>query len=144
VELVKALAGLALLGTIANAVHVAMANDQQREAALVTFLCAASGLTIGGIGSAFWGLVAGGLVMLISARRKRPWTMTGFDWHSDRITNATPVTGTYRNTQNVRRFLTQACGPEFKFDRALMAWIKDGHAKTMGYVAAEWMTRNPE
>ena len=70
-ELVKALAGLALLGTIANAVHVAMANDHQREAALVTFLCAASGLTIGGIGSAFWGLVAGGLVMLISARRKR-------------------------------------------------------------------------
>ncbi len=72
VELVKALAGLALLGTIANAVHVAMADDQQREAALVTFLCTASGLTIGGIGSAFWGLVAGGLVMLLSARRKRP------------------------------------------------------------------------
>jgi benzoate membrane transport protein len=71
VELVKALAGLALLGTIANAVHVAMANDQQREAALVTFLCAASGLTIGGVGSAFWGLVAGGLVMLLSVRRKR-------------------------------------------------------------------------
>jgi benzoate membrane transport protein len=72
VELVKALAGLALLGTIANAVHVAMANDQQREAALVTFLCAASGLTIGGVGSAFWGLVAGGLVMLLSVRRKSP------------------------------------------------------------------------
>ncbi len=69
-ELVKALAGLALLGTIANAVHLAMANDQQREAALVTFLCAASGLTIGGVGSAFWGLVAGGLVMLVSTRRE--------------------------------------------------------------------------
>ena len=46
----------------------AMANDQQREAALLTFLCAASGLTIGGVGSSFWGLVAGGLVMLASTR----------------------------------------------------------------------------
>lgn len=67
--------------------------------------------------------------------------MTGFDWHCDQITNATPVTATYRNTQNVRRFLTWACGPEFKFDRAFMAWIKDGHDKTMGDVAAEWAKR---
>ena len=55
-ELVKALAGLALLGTIANAVHVAMANEQQREAALVTFLCAASGLTIGGVSARRFGV----------------------------------------------------------------------------------------
>lgn len=70
VELVKALAGLALLGTIGNALSVAMANETQREAALVTFLCTVSGLTLGGIGSAFWGLVAGAIVMFLSGWRK--------------------------------------------------------------------------
>lgn len=69
VELVKALAGIALLGTIANASHQAMANESQREAALVTFLCTASGVTIFGIGSAFWGLVFGGLALLLLRRR---------------------------------------------------------------------------
>jgi Domain of unknown function (DUF6434) len=68
--------------------------------------------------------------------------MTGCDWHSGPITKATLVTQTYRNTQNVRRFLRQMCGPEFKFDRVFMAWIKDGHAKTMDDVAAEWTKRN--
>ena len=66
-----------------------------------------------------------------------------FDWHADPITAATEVTPTYRNTQNVRRFLTATCGQKFKFDRALMAWIIDGRAKTMGDVAAEWHRRNP-
>jgi hypothetical protein len=67
--------------------------------------------------------------------------MTAFDWHSDPITAETPVTKGYRNTQNVRRFLTAQCGPEFKFDRDFMAWIKDGAAKTMGDVAREWTCR---
>ena len=67
--------------------------------------------------------------------------MDAFDWHSDRITRTTPVTGTYRNTQNVRRFLRSQCGTEFRFDRAFMQWIKDGKAKTMGEVADEWLRR---
>lgn len=71
VELVKALAGLALLGTIGNAVHIAMSDDKQREAALVTFLCTASGLTLAGIGSAFWGLLAGILVLVVTGLRTR-------------------------------------------------------------------------
>lgn len=64
-----------------------------------------------------------------------------FDWHGDRITQETPVTSTYRNTQNVRRFLEEICGPGFKFNREFMAWIKDGNAKTMGDVASEWLRR---
>lgn len=64
-ELVTAIAGLALLGTIGNALAQAMAKDQDREPALVTFLVTASGLSLGGIGSAFWGLVAGGLTLAI-------------------------------------------------------------------------------
>jgi hypothetical protein len=70
-------------------------------------------------------------------------TGTGeFDWHADHITRATPVTASYRNTQNVRRFLRAECGPAFKFDCAFMAWIKNGNAKTMGDVADEWLKRN--
>ncbi len=64
-----------------------------------------------------------------------------FDWHSDQITKNTPVTGAYRNTQNVRRFLQQNCGPDFRFDREFMAWIKNGVPKTMGDVAMEWQRR---
>lgn len=68
--------------------------------------------------------------------------MTHFDWHSDLITNETVVTASYRNTQNVRRFMAKACGPNFKFDREFMAWIKDGSPKTMGLVASEWRRRH--
>lgn len=55
------LAGLALLGTIAGSLHQALNPMQERDAAMVTFLVTASGLTLAGIGSAFWGLVAGGI-----------------------------------------------------------------------------------
>ena len=64
-----------------------------------------------------------------------------FNWHSDRITRITPVTATYRNTQNVRRFLKAQCGAKFRFDRPFMHWIKDGTEKTMGDVADEWLRR---
>ncbi|WP_420897525.1 DUF6434 domain-containing protein [Amphritea opalescens] len=39
--------------------------------------------------------------------------MSGFDWHPDEVTAATPVTKTYQNTQNVRRFLQSMCGGRF-------------------------------
>lgn len=68
--------------------------------------------------------------------------MSGFDWHGGEITAATPVTADYRNTQNVRRFLIEACGPSFRFDREFMAWVKNAMPKTMGDVAAEWLRRN--
>ncbi|WP_148717389.1 benzoate/H(+) symporter BenE family transporter [Chitinolyticbacter meiyuanensis] len=60
-ELVLALAGLALINTIGNGLLAAVKDEAQREPALITFLVTASGLTLSGIGSAFWGLVAGGL-----------------------------------------------------------------------------------
>jgi len=64
-----------------------------------------------------------------------------FDWHADPITRATPITGSYRNTQNVRRFFRSQCGAEFKFDRPFMAWLKDGAQKSMGDAADEWLRR---
>jgi len=70
--------------------------------------------------------------------------MSKFDWHCDKITPDTPVNNTYKNTQNVLRFLTSICGPEFKFNRDFMAWIKDGQPKTMGDVASEWQRRQQQ
>lgn len=64
-ELVLAIAGLALLGTIGNGLATALISEKDREPALITFLVTASGVTLLGIGSAFWGLVAGGLAIAI-------------------------------------------------------------------------------
>jgi benzoate membrane transport protein len=66
--LVMAIAGLALLGTIGNALASALHDDQQREAAFLTFLVTASGLALWGIGSAFWGLLLGLLVLRLPRR----------------------------------------------------------------------------
>jgi hypothetical protein len=65
-----------------------------------------------------------------------------FDWHCDPITRKTPITASYRNTQNVRRFFRSQCGPHFKFDRAFMAWLKNATRKTMGDAVDEWQRRN--
>jgi hypothetical protein len=64
-----------------------------------------------------------------------------FDWHRDPITRRTPITESYRHTQNVRRFFKSQCGPHFKLDRPFMAWLKDGARKTMGDAADEWKRR---
>ena len=64
-EVVAAIAGLALIGTIGNSLATALSNERDREPALVTFLTAASGVILLGIGSAFWGLIAGGLTLLV-------------------------------------------------------------------------------
>lgn len=57
--LIAAIAGLALLGTIGNALTNALSENKHREAALITFLVTASGIEFFGIGSAFWGMVVG-------------------------------------------------------------------------------------
>lgn len=71
-ELVIAVAGLALINTIGGGLAGAMREESDREPALVTFLVTASGTTLWGIGSAFWGLVAGGLTMLALRLRRSP------------------------------------------------------------------------
>lgn len=57
--LVMAIAGLALLGTIGNSLATGLEDERSREAALLTFLMTASGISLWGIGSAFWGIVLG-------------------------------------------------------------------------------------
>jgi benzoate membrane transport protein len=67
--LIEAVAGLALLGSFGGALSVALADPKSREAALVTFLVTASGLTFAGIGGAFWGLLAGGAMHALARWR---------------------------------------------------------------------------
>lgn len=71
-ELVIGIAGLALLGTIGNGLAVALRDEGHREAALITFLVTLSGVVIGGIGSAFWGVVAGSVALLVQEYARRP------------------------------------------------------------------------
>lgn len=70
-ELVLGIAGLALFGTIGNGLATTFHSEKEREPALITFLVTASGVTLFGIGSAFWGLVVGvmALVILQAGRR---------------------------------------------------------------------------
>ncbi|WP_312979179.1 benzoate/H(+) symporter BenE family transporter [Atlantibacter sp.] len=62
---IQMLAGLALLGTIGGSLHQALTHETDRDAAIVTFLITASGITLGGIGSAFWGLIGGGISFVV-------------------------------------------------------------------------------
>jgi len=71
-ELIAAVAGLALLGTIGSGLAMAVRDERHREAALITFLVTLSGLSIAGIGSAFWGVVAGALALVVQQWRPRP------------------------------------------------------------------------
>ena len=67
--LIMGVAGIALFGTIGASLHSALQNEHQSEAALLTFLVTASGLTLWGIGSAFWGLVVGIVVQMSYHKR---------------------------------------------------------------------------
>ncbi|MDM0044864.1 benzoate/H(+) symporter BenE family transporter [Variovorax dokdonensis] len=70
-ELVAAIAGLALLGTIGSGLAMAVRGESHREAALITFLVTLSGVTLAGVGSAFWGVVAGAAALAIQSLGRR-------------------------------------------------------------------------
>jgi len=71
VTMVSALAGLALVGAIGSSLKSAAESIQYREAATLTFLVTASGMTFFGVASAFWGLVVGMLTVLLSPKPSR-------------------------------------------------------------------------
>jgi benzoate membrane transport protein len=68
-ELLLSLAGIALINTFANALKTAVSDDSTRLSGVVTFVSGAAGVTIYGIGGAFWALVAGVLVWLLMRKR---------------------------------------------------------------------------
>ena len=70
-SLIMLVAGLGLLGALANALAIALKDDKERIAATVTFAVTASGLTLFGVGSAFWGLVAGLVVLFLDRIKLR-------------------------------------------------------------------------
>ena len=69
-ELVAAIAGLALLGTIAGGLSAALKDEQHRDAAILTFLVTLSGVSFFGIGAAFWGVVVGSVALGVQRLRR--------------------------------------------------------------------------
>ena len=69
-ELVAALAGLALIGAISTNITIAMKNDEQRDAALITFLATASGMSFLGLSSVFWGIVIGMIAYYVLNKKR--------------------------------------------------------------------------
>lgn len=67
---VATLAGIALFSTIGNGLTLALAEESSREPALIAFLTTASGMTVWGIGSAFWGIVTGVMALLVFSLKK--------------------------------------------------------------------------
>ncbi|MFP6850801.1 MAG: benzoate/H(+) symporter BenE family transporter [Pseudomonas sp.] len=63
--LILSIAALALFASIIGGLTQAMSEPKEREAALITFLVTASGMTLFSVGSAFWGIVAGLLTLVI-------------------------------------------------------------------------------
>ena len=70
--LVVAVAAFALLGSIASGLTTAMQTPAERESALLTFMITASGMTLAGVGSAFWGVVGGMLALMVLRPRAAP------------------------------------------------------------------------
>ena len=70
-HLIVLVAGLGLLAPLANALSLAMADPAERIAATVAFAVTASGLAVAGIGSAFWGLAAGIVVLVLDLAKLR-------------------------------------------------------------------------
>ncbi|MGI9369690.1 MAG: benzoate/H(+) symporter BenE family transporter [Ruegeria sp.] len=66
--LMGTLAGIALIGVMANSIHAALEIPAEREAAVLTLAITASGITVFGLGAAVWGLMAGGIVHVIARR----------------------------------------------------------------------------
>lgn len=74
--LVTAVAGLAVLGALITSIVNALEDARHRVAAIVTFLVVVSGIVVLGIGSALWGLLAGGIVMVWLGWHRRAGTTT--------------------------------------------------------------------
>jgi benzoate membrane transport protein len=71
-EFILAIAGIALFNTIGSSINIALEEEQYREAALITMLVSASGLSLSGIGAAFWGLIAGMVsIVLLNQKQKQ-------------------------------------------------------------------------
>jgi len=69
--LIETIAGLALIGALTASLVAAFSSAPEREAAAVTFLLSSSGVAFLGIGAAFWGLLAGALMLFVSNKMRK-------------------------------------------------------------------------
>mgnify|MGYP001155699114 FL=1 len=69
-SLIVLVAGLALMAPLANALSIALKDEAERMPATVTFAVTASGMTLFGVGAAFWGLIAGLAVLFLEKLKK--------------------------------------------------------------------------
>ncbi len=70
--LIEAVAGVALVATLGSALSVAAADPEYRDAAIVTFVVSASGITVAGVSAPFWGLAAGLALAAVRPARRPP------------------------------------------------------------------------
>ncbi len=73
---------------------------------------------------------------------------SNFDWHKEKLTKASVITDSYKNTQNVRRFFKEAIGEHFRFNIAFMEWMKSNEGRTLedactAYVAIRDREKSP-
>ncbi|MEL7351400.1 MAG: DUF6434 domain-containing protein [Cyanobacteria bacterium P01_A01_bin.116] len=61
-----------------------------------------------------------------------------FDWHAEKLSLETKITDSYKNTQNVRRFMVSQVGPSFRFSIPLMKWMKENEGKTLKQAVEKW------
>lgn len=62
---------------------------------------------------------------------KKLRTTSKFDWHSETLTDETVITDSYKNSQNVRRYFKSRVGDSFKFNIAMMDWMRDNIGRTL-------------
>jgi len=88
-NVVGAVAGLALLGTLSSSLAAALSAERDRLAATLTFVVATSGTTFLGVSSAFWALLAG-LALMAVMRRQAPASQIERTGHDARATSGGP------------------------------------------------------
>jgi predicted benzoate:H+ symporter BenE len=79
-----------LLSTIANSLYTAVSDDATREAAVISFVVAASGTSLFGIGAAFWGPVASGFANFVFIKKNNKWIFSTLIYPANRAWLSSP------------------------------------------------------
>ena len=68
----------------------------------------------------------------------KPRSISRFDWKNSELNFDTKLTDNYKNTENVRAFMTLHIGPHFRFNTQFMIWAKTNAGKTLADAIDEW------
>lgn len=70
---------------------------------------------------------------------KEPRAQSNFDWRKEPLTVATTITDSYKNTQNMRRFMQMHAADHFAFSNEFMDWMKSAQGKTLQSAIDYWL-----